>query len=71
MTEAADRVTEYAFLQLGWPHLWLTNAEGNVASSRIKQRQGANLVRKIEKLYVSGRSAGEVWLLSRVFASGC
>lgn len=63
MTEAADRVTEYAFLQLGWPHLWLTNAEANVASSRIKQRQGAHLVRKIEKLYVSGRSAGEVWLL--------
>src|ERR1700743_2336219 len=23
MTEAAERVTEYAFLTLGWPHLWL------------------------------------------------
>lgn len=63
MTEAADRVTEYAFLQLGWPQLWLTNAEGNVASSRIKHRQGAQLVKKIEKKYVSGVSSGEVWLL--------
>jgi [ribosomal protein S5]-alanine N-acetyltransferase len=63
MTEAADRVTEYAFLQLGWPQLWLTNAEGNVASSRIKRRQGAQLVRKMEKKYVSGISSGEVWLL--------
>jgi RimJ/RimL family protein N-acetyltransferase len=63
MTEAADRVTEYAFLQLGWPQLWQTNAEGNVASSRIKQRQGAQLVKKIEKKYVCGVAGGEVWLL--------
>lgn len=63
MTEAAERVTEYAFLQLGWPHLWLTNAEANVPSSRIKQRQGAQLAKRIEKNYVSGRGGGEVWLL--------
>lgn len=63
MTEAADRVTEYAFLQLGWPHLWLTNAEANAASSGIKQRQGAQLAERIEKNYVSGRGRGEVWLL--------
>ena len=63
MTEAADRVTEYAFLQLGWPQLWLTNAEGNIASRRIKERQGARLVNKVEKQYVSGKSSAEVWLL--------
>ena len=63
MTEAADRVTEYAFMQLGWHQLWLTNAEGNVASRRVKERQGARLVDKVEKLYVSGKSSGEVWLL--------
>ena len=28
MTEAADRVTEYAFRELGWPCLWLSNAAG-------------------------------------------
>ena len=63
MTEAAGRVTEYAFLQLGWPQLWLTNAAGNIASRRVKERQGARLVNKVEKHYVSGKSSAEVWLL--------
>ena len=44
MTEAAERVTEFAFVELGWPHLWLSNAEDNVASGRIKEKQGARLV---------------------------
>ena len=32
MTEAAECVTEYAFVTLGWPHLWLSNDERNAAS---------------------------------------
>ena len=44
MTEAADRVTDYAFRDLGWPHLWLTNAQENHASRRIKEKQGARLI---------------------------
>ncbi len=44
MTEAADRVTDYAFDALGWPHLWLSNAEPNRASAAVKERQGATLV---------------------------
>jgi RimJ/RimL family protein N-acetyltransferase len=44
MTEAAERVSRYAFLDLGWPRLWLTNAEGNAGSRRIKEKQGAVLV---------------------------
>ncbi len=64
MTEAAARVTEYAFLELGWPHLWLTNAEGNVASHRVKERQGARLVEKVQKQFVSGESTAEIWLLT-------
>ena len=27
MTEAADRVTDYAFRDLDWPHLWVSNDE--------------------------------------------
>ena len=44
MTEAADRVTDYAFRELGWPCLWLSNAQDNHASRRIKEKQGARLV---------------------------
>jgi len=44
MTEAAERVTEYAFVELRWPHLWLSNAEANSASGRIKEKQGAQFV---------------------------
>ena len=44
MTEAADRVTDYAFRELGWPHLWLSNAQANHASRRIKEKQGARLI---------------------------
>jgi RimJ/RimL family protein N-acetyltransferase len=65
MSEAAERVTEYAFLELGWPHLWLTNAEANAASHRIKEKQGAKLVARISRKYVSGEGIEEVWLLSR------
>jgi [ribosomal protein S5]-alanine N-acetyltransferase len=65
ITEAADRVTEYAFTELGWPHLWLTNARANVASRRVKERQGAQLVETQENRYVAGVGVGEIWLLTR------
>ena len=65
MFEAAERVTEYSFLELGWPHLWLTNAEANVASHRIKEKQGARLVARTPKRYVSSEGIQEVWLLER------
>ena len=65
MTEAAERVTEYAFVDLGWPHLWLTNAQANQASRRIKEKQGAQLVDLLIGQYVGGKASQMVWLLSR------
>jgi RimJ/RimL family protein N-acetyltransferase len=65
MTEAAERVTEFAFLDLGWPRLWLTNAEGNAGSRRIKEKQGAVLVDRVPGAFVSGPAVKEVWLLTR------
>jgi len=65
MTEAAERVTAFAFEELGWPHLWLTNAQGNNASHRIKEKQGAKLVDRVPDRWVSGNSTKEVWLLTR------
>ena len=65
MTEAAERVTQYALCDLGWPHLWLTNAQENHASRRIKEKQGARLVDLMIGDHVGGRGPEMVWLLRR------
>ena len=65
MTEAAERVTAYAFLELGWPHLWLSNAEANAASHRVKEKQGALIVARTPRRYVSGDGVKVTWLLTR------
>ena len=65
VTEAAERVTEFAFLELGLPHLWLTNAEDNIGSHRIKEKQGATLVERVPWTFVGGPNVKEIWLLER------
>ena len=65
MTEAAERVTEHAFVDLGWPHLWLGNSEANRASHRVKEKQGAKIMGRVPILTVSGEAMKVVWLLKR------
>jgi len=65
MTEAADRITAYAFVELGWPQLWFTNAQDNHASRRIKEKQGARLVDLMIGRYVEGTGPQMVWQLLR------
>ncbi len=65
MTEAADRVTDYALIELGWPHLWLSNAEINVASHRVKQKQGAQIIERTPRRYVYGDGIKVTWRLTR------
>jgi len=65
MTEAAERVTEHAFTTLGWPHLWLSNAEANVGSHRVKEKQGALQIARAPSNYVSGPGQRVIWLLTR------
>jgi len=65
MTEAADRVTDYAFRELGWPRLWVSNAEPNRASARVKERQGARLVGFEPFRFVEGEGRRMVWLIER------
>ena len=65
MTEAAERVTEYAFAELGWPRLYLSNAEANIGSHRVKQKQGARIIDRIPARYVSGEGTRVVWVLER------
>jgi RimJ/RimL family protein N-acetyltransferase len=43
MTEAANQVTDYALLELGWPQLWLNNAEVNPASHRVRRSRAPSL----------------------------
>ncbi|MGH6955980.1 MAG: GNAT family N-acetyltransferase [Caulobacteraceae bacterium] len=64
MTEAANRITEYALVELGWPHLWLSNAEANVASHRVKEKQGAKLIDRTPGRYVYGEGVRVTWLLT-------
>ena len=65
MSEAADKVTDYAFRKLDWPCLWLTNAQENHASRRIKEKQGARLVDLLIGQSVGGQVSQMVWLLER------
>jgi [ribosomal protein S5]-alanine N-acetyltransferase len=65
MTEAANRVTDYALLELGWPCLYLTNAQGNHASRRIKEKQGARLIDLRNAHYVCGNFCQMVWQITR------
>jgi ribosomal-protein-alanine N-acetyltransferase len=65
MTEAANRVTDYALFDLGWPHLWLSNADANLASHRVKEKQGATIVERTPRAYVYGQGTKVTWLLTR------
>ena len=65
MTEVASRVTDYAFGKLGWPCLWLSNAQDNHASRRIKEKQGARLVDMMIGRFVGGDATRMVWQLTR------
>lgn len=65
MTEAAERVTAYAFEDLGWPHLHLNNAEPNAGSHRIKEKQGAVIVDRKPHAFVGGEVMRVTWLLTR------
>ena len=61
----ANRVTDYALIELGWPHLWLSNAEVNLASHRVKEKQGATIVERTPRKYVYGDGVKVTWLLTQ------
>ena len=65
MTEAAERVTAYAFEDLAWPLLYLSNAEANHASHRIKEKQGAVIIDRSPGHYVGGDDVKVTWRLTR------
>jgi len=64
MGEAAEAVTDFAFGPLGMKELLLGNATGNVASRRLKESAGAQLIGIEERGFVSGRFPCERWRLT-------
>jgi len=65
MTEAAEAVSGYAFEGLGWPYLLLTNAVENIASRRVKEKQGAEHLGRGAWASVSGTAERDLWKLAR------
>jgi [ribosomal protein S5]-alanine N-acetyltransferase len=61
MTEAADAVTDFWFEQLKFPVLRVPKAVANTASRRISEKQGMRIIATVERDYVSGRAAAEIW----------
>lgn len=65
MSEAADKITDHAFNDLGFSRLILSNAVGNLRSRRIKERAGAVLLRTEAAKFVDpAYTEREVWELT-------
>jgi len=61
MTEAAERVTDFWFEELGFPLLRVPKAVQNEASRRISEKSGMRVVDRFPKSYVSGELESELW----------
>lgn len=64
MTEAANRVLDFAFDECGMIEITLTNAKENVRSGAVKIRQGARLAGEDTVETVSGLKPRQVWRLT-------
>jgi [ribosomal protein S5]-alanine N-acetyltransferase len=64
MTEAADRVLDFAFDEAGMSEITLTNAKENVRSGKVKERQGATPVGEDTVETVSGVKPRQLWRLT-------
>jgi ribosomal-protein-alanine N-acetyltransferase len=66
MTEATAAVNEYAFRHLGFDKLYFTNAVGNTASRRVKEKSGAKFLEVREAQFVNPKfTHTELWELSK------
>ena len=61
MTEAAERVTDFWFNDLGFPVLRVPKAIQNEASRHISERSGKRVVSQFKKSYVIGELESELW----------
>src|ERR1700676_21090 len=61
MTEAVIAVNDYWFDVLGFTVLRAPKAVANVGSRRISEKTGMRVVKTVEREYVSGKLAAEIW----------
>ena len=64
MREAVAAINDFAFDELGMAELLLNNAEPNVASHRLKESLGAEIVSVQETEYIGGTFPGVRWRLT-------
>jgi ribosomal-protein-alanine N-acetyltransferase len=66
MTEAVKPIMDYAFEQLGFEKLYFTNAVGNKASRRVKEKSGATFIETRPAKFVSPQfTQTELWELTK------
>lgn len=65
MTEAADAVNAYAFEVLDWPFIDVSTNTANLASQRIKEKQGFTPVGVATDSYVEGVRDKAYWRLTQ------
>ena len=66
MTEAVAPVNDYAFDELGFQVLVFSNALGNVASRKIKEKTGASFLKTEPAKFVDpAYSERELWKLTK------
>lgn len=66
MWEALIPITDYAFNALGFDSLLLNNAVGNIASHKIKEKSGAQLLEIHEAKFVDPQYTHcEIWKLTK------
>lgn len=66
MTEAVRPINDYAFNQLGFNRMIITNAVGNIRSRRIKEKNGADFIGTEPARFVNPNYIErEVWVLTK------
>ncbi len=65
MTEAVAVVNDFAFDDLGLERLLLGNAKENIASHRLKEKSGAEILEIKSENYVGGTFSSVRWQLTR------
>jgi ribosomal-protein-alanine N-acetyltransferase len=65
MTEAVSAVNDFTFGVLDVEALYACNAATNVASRRVKQKTGAELVGYLELSHHNGQTLAERWRMTR------
>jgi RimJ/RimL family protein N-acetyltransferase len=63
--EACAALNDFVFGRLGWTEYRAENAAENLASRRVKEKMGAELVGTEEKEYVSGVHDTQIWRVTK------